>query len=153
MDIKNKARHLYYRKNKSKAAIIKELNISKNTLNKLLTEEPQHKREYTRTVQPSPKLGSYQDWLDNRLLENEKLPRKQRLNGKQLYKQLVEKDYKGSYKAVANYIAQFKTKRKKHAVKDAFIPQNFLPGEKFQFDWSEKTVILAGEPCPSDEHA
>ena len=56
MDSKKKARHLYYRKNTSKAAIIKELNISKNTRNKLLREEPQHKREYTRTVQPSPKL-------------------------------------------------------------------------------------------------
>lgn len=146
MEIKNKARHLYYRRNKSKAAILRELNISKNTLNKLLTEEPQNKREYNRTVQPSPKLGSYHDWLNNMLLENEKLPRKQRLNGKQLYKQLVEKDYKGSYKAVANYIAQFKAKRNKRTVKDAFIPQTFLPGEKFQFDWSEEAVILAGEP-------
>ena len=82
MDIKNKARHLYYRRNKSKAAILRELNISKNTLNKLLTEEPQNKREYNRTVQPSPKLGSYHDWLNNMVLENEKLPRKQRLNGK-----------------------------------------------------------------------
>ena len=69
MDTKNKARHLYYRRNKSKAAIIKELNISKNTLNKLLKEESQHKREYNRTVQPSPKLGSYHDWLDNMLIE------------------------------------------------------------------------------------
>ena len=145
MDLKNKVRHLYYRKNKSKAAIVKELSISKNTLNKLLTEERQNKRQYNRTVQPSPKLGAYHAWLDEMLTENEKLHRKQQLNGKQLYDALVKKNYTGSYKAVANYIAQFKAKRNKPSIKDAFIPQSFMPGEKFQFDWSEETVILAGE--------
>ena len=119
MDLKNKVRHLYYRKNKSKAAIVKELSISKNTLNKLLTEEKQDKRQYTRTVQPSPKLGAYHAWLDKMLTENEKLHRKQQLNGKQLYERLVKKNYTGSYKAVANYIAQFKANRSKLSIKVA----------------------------------
>ena len=55
--------------------------------------------------------------------------------------------YTGSYDRVAAFSRQWRQEQQeaaRTAGKQAYVPQQFAPGEAFQFDWSEDWVRING---------
>jgi transposase len=56
---------------------------------------------------------------------------------------LLRVGYTGSYDAVRRY-ARVRQRREGRDAAEAFVPLSFAPGEAYQFDWSQETVVLNG---------
>jgi transposase/transposase-like protein len=65
--------------------------------------------------------------------------RKQMMKGIDIYELLKEKDYDIGYTTVCNYI------RKTILKKEAFVKQEYQPGETVEFDWGEVKLKIAGK--------
>ena len=131
-----------YRRGDKIRAISRDLNISRNTVRKIIYSEDQAKSEYIRIIQPSPKLGKHIELLE-RLLRDNKNVRPKR-TGKALFEELKNNGYQGSYSAVSRYISLWEERTSVVGV-NACIPLYFAPGEAYQFDWSTDYIILNGE--------
>jgi len=117
-------------------AVSRALNIFRNTARSIIRSQGNIKSEYTRTTQPSPKLGAYKEKLEKLLRDNKhSKPKKM---GKALYEELKVYGYKGSY------ISSWKERSSEFNVK-ACVPLIFAAGEAYQFDWSTEEVILSEE--------
>ncbi len=66
--------------------------------------------------------------------------RKQMMKGIDIYEFLKEKEYDIGYTTVCNYI------RKTVLRKEAFVKQEYQPGETLEFDWGEVKLKIAGKP-------
>lgn len=71
-------RRLHLVQGKSIKAICRELGVSRKVVRKVLRSGETEFR-YSRTRQPQPKLGPWQEALDRLLAENEARPRRERL--------------------------------------------------------------------------
>ena len=94
------------------------------------------------------KLDPYADKLSQMLRQEAGKSRKQKRTTKQLHADLTALGYDGSYNRVAAFARDWKAARQqeqKTCGRGVFVPLAFLPGEAFQFDWSEDWAILGGE--------
>ena len=75
--------------------------------------------------------------------------RKQKRTVKQLHADLAALGYDGSYNRIAGAFARdwkaARQREQKTTGRGVFVPLAFLPGEAFQFDWSEDWAVIAGE--------
>jgi transposase len=97
--------------------------------------------------QPS-RLDPHVDKLSQMLRQEAGKSRKQKRTIKQLHADLVALGYDGSYNRVAAFARDWKAARQreqKTTGRGVFVPLAFLPGEAFQFDWSEDWAVIAGE--------
>ena len=140
-----KVRLSIHRDGKSIRQTAKDLNLSKNTVKKVIRSD-QTKFEYQRKVQPRPKLGPYVQWLDGELEQDQHLAKKQRRTAQILYEQLQGQGYPGGYDSVRRYVQRWRSDQRR-AVKQVYVPLVFEPGEAFQFDWSHESVVMAGMPA------
>jgi transposase len=87
---------------------------------------------YTRSKPPpAPALGSFYEFIDTVLQEDEKAPRKQRHTAMHIFRRLQsEKAYGGSYDQVRRYVAKH---RRKH--RETFIPLCHEPGHRLEADF------------------
>jgi transposase len=72
------------------------------------------------------------------------LPAKGRRTAKKVFEQLQREGYGGSYDAVRRYTKNWKEEHRLN--KSAFVPLMFGKAKAFQFDWSEETVEIGGQP-------
>ncbi len=98
---------------------------------------------YTRAVQPLPKLGTWTAALDKLLMENALKPARERLTLIRIFEALRELGYDGGYDAVRRYARRWRSRQGSGSVA-AYVPLSFAPGEAYQFDWSQETVVLNG---------
>jgi transposase len=127
---------------KSIKEIARALKVSRNTVRKVLRSGATA-FEYSRQVQPWPKLGLWRDDFDQMLVANEaKLPR-ERLTVIRLYEELRGLGYEGGYDAVRRYAKAWRLARGT-ATAQAFVPLSFAPAEAYQFDWSHEIVLING---------
>jgi transposase len=132
-------------------AIARDLRLSRKVVRKAIGA-PEGAFTYHRTVQPLPRIGPFQERLDTLLLENEGLPRRDRLRMTRIHDLLLREGFDGSYDAVRRYASRWKTALRKDAGANivggapAFIPLLFQPGEAYQFDWSHEDVEIDGKP-------
>ena len=94
------------------------------------------------------KLDPYADKLSQMLRQEAGKSRKQKRTTRQLHADLTALGYDGSYNRVAAFARDWKAARQqeqKTCGRGVFVPLAFLPGEAFQFDWSEDWAIIAGE--------
>ena len=94
------------------------------------------------------KLDAYADKLSHMLRQETGKSRKQKRTIKQLHADLTSLGYDGSYNRVAAFARDWKAARQrelKTCGRGAFVPLAFLPGEAFQFDWSEDWALIGGE--------
>jgi transposase len=134
---------MYHVDGKAIKSIAKELNISKNTVRKIIRSDAT-KFELAKYTKAKPVLGEHLVMLNQLLLENIKEPVRRRMTAKKLYQQLKISGYQGSYESVNLIVRTF---RRSHEAKgkQVFIPLNFEPGKAFQFDWGEEEICLNGE--------
>ena len=77
------------RDGKSIRQTARELNLSRNTIRKVLRGD-QTFFEYKRQAQHRPKLGEFIDVLNKRLEEDSKLPKRRRRTAQRLYQELQQ---------------------------------------------------------------
>jgi len=137
-----KIRRAYYVDGKSMRAIEREYHHAYKTIKKALASaEP---GSYSlKEAREAPVLGPYKARIEELLAENERLPRKQRRTGHQIFLVLQTEKYAGSESGVLHYLWQLR--KAKRAAK-VYLPLEFEPGQDAQVDWGEAEVILAGEP-------
>ena len=120
--------------------------LSRNTIRKYLragTVEPQFK-----VPERPSKLDPFAEKLSGWLRVEAGRSRKQRRTVKQMHADLVTLGYDGSYNRVAAFAREWKADRQRDAQtsgRGTFVPLVFMPGEAFQFDWSEDWAVIAGE--------
>jgi len=129
-------------KGKSIKEIVRELKVSRNTVRKVLRSGATS-FEYTRTVQPRPKLGSWRADLERMLSGNEAKPVRERLTLIRIFEELRGLGYAGSYDAVRRYARKWLASRGE-VIAEAYVPLSFAPGEAYQFDWSHEVVLING---------
>jgi transposase len=136
-----KIRRAHFVQHKSIKAICRDLGLSRKVVRKVLRSKETEFR-YQRTVQPQPKLGPWREKLDELLLANAVLQRRERRTLIRLFEQLRGLGYDGGYDTVRRYARAWG--RERGAATEAFVPLSFDPGEAYQFDWSHETVVLGG---------
>ncbi len=137
-----KIRHRYHVKGQSISRIARELNISRNTVKKILkSKEPQ--KSYSREYSPAPQLGPYVEELKLLLEVNEKAPAKQKYTARRLYEILREKGYPGAYDSVQRFVKFWREKGGSLCV-NAYVPLCYAPAEAYQFDWSYESAEIGG---------
>src|ERR1700735_3352119 len=130
-----KIRRAYFVQGKSIKAICLELRISRKVVRKVVRSE--------RGEQPLPRIGPWQDALDQLLALNESKPSRERLTLIRVFETLRGLGYEGGYDAVRRYARVWQRDRAATSV-GAFIPLSFAPGEAYQFDWSHEVVLING---------
>ncbi len=102
-----KIRKMYHVDGKAIKAIAKELNISKNTVKKVIRSDAT-KFELAKYTKAKPVLGEYLAMLNQLLAENIKEPVRRRMTGKKLYEQLKISGYQGSYESLNLIVRSFR---------------------------------------------
>jgi transposase len=135
-------RREHFVKGKPIKEIMRELKISRNTVRKVLRSGA-ISFEYTRAVQPRPKLGAWHGDLDRMLSDNEARRSRDRLTLIRIFEELRGLGYEGSYDAVRRYAKKWHVERGV-ATAEAYVPLSFAPAEAYQFDWSHEVVLING---------
>jgi hypothetical protein len=137
-----KIRRAYFVRQKSIKAICRELRVSRKVVRKVLRSDATEFR-YERGERPLPRIGPWQDTLDEMLTSNEAKPVRERLTLIRVFEALRVLGYEGGYDAVRRYARAWQRDRAATSV-GAFIPLSFAPGEAYQFDWSHEVVLING---------
>src|ERR1700712_2525677 len=135
-------RRAYFVQGKAIKAICRELRISRKVVRKVLRSEATEFR-YERGAQSLPRIGPFQEALDDLLTTNEAKPSRERLTLIRIFETLRGRGYEGGYDAVRRYARAWQRDRVSTSV-DAFVPLSFAPGEAYQFDWSHEIVLING---------
>lgn len=128
-----------YKETHSKRQTAKELGISRNTVRRLLEmkEEPRfHPREYKTKIDPYKDLIT--EWYVNK-----------DLIGTRIFRDLCKfHGYEGSIHPVYLFLGKLDEAIKEGKIsRKASVPENPLPGDQAQFDWSEyREVKIGGVP-------
>lgn len=134
-------RHAYVVEGKSIRQIGREYGHGYWTVRKAL-EQSEPRPYQRREAKAAPVLGSYKGQIEAMLVENERLPRKQRYTSGKIYRALCEAGYQGAESTVRAYVSQRRKAVRRPAI---YLPLVFDPGRDAQVDWGEATVIMQGE--------
>lgn len=137
-----KIRCAFGRDGKSIRQIARDFHLSRNTVKKVLRGDLTE-FTYSRTTQPMPKLGAFEESLLEHVSTDAKKPRREQRTAIALFEQLQREGYEGGYDSVRRYIKKWRDSSSGQIT--AYIPQSFDPGEAYQFDWSHEWVELGGE--------
>ena len=122
-----------YKQTNSKRATARILNISRNTVRRLLemTEYPVYRRtSYT------SKLDAYKELI----IEWRCAP--YCFNGTRIFRELKQRGYKGSIGPVYRFLRKVDEDVGSHISKKATVRHESPPGDQAQFDWTEYEVIV-----------
>jgi transposase len=146
MELLSVIRRWRFRQHFSIREIARRTGLSRNTVRKYLRTDSVEPK-FNAADRPS-RLDPFADKLSHMLRHEAGKSRKQKRTVKQLHADLVALGYDGSYNRVAAFTREWKAARHRESQttgRGAFVPLAFLPGEAFQFDWSEDWAIIAGE--------
>lgn len=122
-----------YKQTKSKRATAKILNISRNTVKRLL--EMAEPPVYQRTSYPS-KLDGYKELI----IEWRCDP--YNFNGTRVFRELKRKGYTGSIGPIYRFLGKVDEDVGGHISKKATVRHESPPGDQAQFDWTEYEVFI-----------
>ncbi len=146
MELLSVIRRWHFRDHFSIREISRRTGLSRNTVRKYLRADGVEPR-FNVPDRPS-KLDPYADKLSAMLRVEAGKGRKQKRTIKQLHADLAMLGYEGSYNRVAAFARDWRAARQREqqiSGRGTFVPLAFVPGEAFQFDWSEDWAIIAGE--------
>ncbi|HET90757.1 MAG TPA: IS21 family transposase [Chloroflexi bacterium] len=121
--------------------IAKRYRLSRNTVRKYLRGE-EVEPKYQRRQEVKPKLGPFVAALEQLLTEDLERPVRERRSALLLFEELQRRGYEGAYDSVRRHTKAWRAGRR--PISEVFIPLRFEPGEAFQFDWGEETLIIGG---------
>ena len=128
---------------KSIRQISKETGHSRNTIRKVLCQEPYG---YTkREQQPYSVLGPYLKVIDSWLEQDKEQPKKQRHTARRIYHRLIEEHgFQGSENTVRRYVREAKVRLGVGATR-AFIPLDPELGQEAEVDWGTALAVISGD--------
>lgn len=135
----NRIRQLYLQK-RSQREISRILGVSRHTIRKYAEGAviPPDDTEKGYKERKSALKAAVKPSIIKCLKKNKKLPRKQQMNAKNIWKYLCEeKGFNVGQSTVRRYVWEIKDERP-----EIFIPLCFDPGEAMQIDWGEATAYL-----------
>ncbi len=136
-DTYRKVRQLYLVEGQSIRAISRDLHMSRKTVRKYCRGGvlPDVRKV---TDRPAPLLQAVESDITRLLEENKTLPKKQRLNAKDIWEYLLrEKGIAIAQSTVRHYVREL---RKGHP--EVFLPLDHEPGDEMQFDWGDMTAVI-----------
>jgi len=141
VDIYAKIRRDCLVEKESERSVACKYGINRRTVSKILKNA--HPPGYRRKSPPvKPKLVDYEEFIDEILLQDKKVHRKQRHTARKSFERLrKEKNYDGDSATVQRYV---KLHREKH--KEVFCPLAHPAGDA-QVDFGEARAIIGGEQC------
>jgi len=137
-----RVRRAFYVQGWSVKRIVRELHVSRNTVRKILRSD-ETDFTYERDHQPMPRIGPWQQKLDEFLQGNAGRPPRERLTLIRIFEELRAVGYEGGYDAVRRYARSW-SKTRGAVPAEAHVPLSYDPGEAYQFDWSHELVVIAG---------
>jgi len=143
--LRDDIRNWVFIQGKSQRAAADHFGLSRNTVAKLLQEEPAtNSRQYQRqTAQKTPMRDAALPHIEKWLKENEWLSRwapKQCWTAHRMWVELRKLGIPIGESTVRMYVQE------KHQItKPAFVPLDFAPGERAEFDFGEATVQIKGQ--------
>lgn len=140
MDTIARVRRAFHVQGWSVKKIVRELNVSRNTVRKILRSDETN-FSYERERQPLPKMGRWKAEIESFLALNEGKPSRERLTLIRIYEELRELGYDGSYDAIRRY-AKGWSKDRGAVTAEAYVPLYYAPGEAYQFDWRHEIVLI-----------
>ena len=129
------------REGQSLRGVAEQYRLSRNTVRRYVRSEGVPPK-YQRRQEVKPKLGPFLAELEQLLAEEEKRPVRERRNALRLFEELQRRGYQGGYDSVRRQVRAWKAEHR--GSQEVFIPLHFAPGEAFQFDWGEETLVLGG---------
>lgn len=98
-----------------------------------------------RPERDAPKLGAFHALIDEWLLADQDVPRKQRHTSRRIWQRLVEEHGADvGERAVSKHVRE--RRRELGLGAEGFVPQVHEPGAEAEVDWGESTVVLGGVP-------
>ena len=146
MELLSVIRRWRHRDHFSIREISRRTGLSRNTVRKYLRSDSVEPR--FNVPERASKLDPYADKLSHMLRLEAGKSRKQKRTIRQLHTDLIGLGYEGSYNRVAAFAREWKAARQREqqtSGRGIYVPLAFLPGEAFQFDWSEDWAIIGGE--------
>jgi len=137
-----KIRRRYFVNGETISQIARDFHLTRKTVRKLIKNTDPNPK-YVRRHQSQPKLGAFQAVLEDRLKTDSQRPKRERRTAQRLYEGLQREGYAGAYDSVQRFVRHWKAE-KRPSLTQAFVPLSFLPGAKYQFDWSHEVVVLGG---------
>ena len=138
-DTYRKVRQLFLVEGQSIRAISRQLHMSRKTVRKYCYGGilPDVRKILDR---PAPLLEKVESEIIRLLEENKSLPKKQRLNAKNIWEHLLsEKGIAIAQSTVRRYVREL---RERHP--EVFLPLDHEPGDAMQFDWGDMSAVIAG---------
>jgi transposase len=139
-----KVRRAYLVHNKPIKEICREFHLSRKVVRKVIRSEATE-FHYERRRQPLPRIGPWQEQLDELLLANEAKSARERLTLIRIFEELRGLGYQGGYDAIRRYTRAWR-KARGRATAQAYVPLSFATGEAYQFDWSHEIVLMNRTP-------
>lgn len=139
-----------YRQCGSYSQVARELQISRNTVKKYLHLVDEVRSGTRQDILPDKReinqprrivTDELLSLIHSLLEENKTHPRKQRLNGWQIWEKTTKSGYSVSYPTVKRIIADWK---KTQISRQVYILQEPEPGYRAEFDWCELTLQIKG---------
>ena len=121
--------------------IARQLEMSRQTVRKVLGAPAEPPRYRPRASRPAPVIGPYLGVVESWLAADEEAPRKQRHTAKRAFDRLVsEYDFPGSEVTVRRAVRAIKGRRV-----EVFVPLEAVPGKVAQADFGQASVLIAGQ--------
>ena len=129
---------------KSQRSAAHHFGLSRNTVTKLLAEEPATTtRRYQRQVRTTPVSDAALPHIDGWLQENERLRRWAPKQCWTAHRMWVELQTLGI--TIGESTVRQLVRERRRSAKAAYVPLDFAPGERAEFDFGEATVNLGGQ--------
>jgi transposase len=139
-DEREQIRRAYFLDHHSARQIARDLHRSGRTITKVLFPELSPATA-PRRPRSAPVFGPFEARVEALLMQNERLPRKQRFTAHKIFEILRDEGYRGCESLIRAFKAAWQ--RERQAI-DTFLPLEFEPGRDAQVDWGEAHATIGG---------
>ena len=142
MNLLGKVRRLHFRDGLTLSEVERRTGLTRKTIRRWLKApeglEPKYRRKTGET-----KMAPFAERLIRKLEADARRPLRDRRTAKKLFAELQAEGFDGDYSRVTEFIRRWRAEGG-GAVKKAYVPLQFEPGEAHQFDWSEEHLVVGG---------
>jgi len=137
---RERIRRAYYIDKKSLRQIATEEGHCRATIQRAVSNSPP-KAYQLKEARPAPLFRPFQPRVEELLVQNDTLPRKQHYTAHRIFQVIQSEGYQGCESRVRQYVSDW---NRLHRTPEVFLPLEFDPGQDAQCDWGEAVAIIAG---------
>ena len=140
-------RKKYFEEGQNISQIARETGHDRKTIRSIISKEDWNEKRSKQPMREFPKLDPYKAEIDNWLLADKVVKRKQRHTAKRVYDRLVE-EYGESFNCIYRTVAGYVSNKKKeiYGKEPGYLPLEHIPGEA-QVDFGSAEFYERGKLC------